>query len=135
MSNFTFAHNVFDAICILKSFNNHISVVVCNFFEIGTVSKWRIREWVKSYPAKCFTPLPDDKILVLSKLKAIIRNNININLKMKSVHSRVEKKMEKMLVTCAVSFSQNVSKRLFPSLCHERLMEELTNFINKKTAF
>ena len=92
MSNFTFAHNVFDAICILKSFNSHISVVVCNFFEIGTVSKWRIREWVKSYSAKCFTPLPDDKILVLSKLKAIIRNNININLKMKSVHSRVEKK-------------------------------------------
>ena len=46
MSNFTFFHNVFYAICILKSFNSHISVVVCNFFEFGTVSKWCIREWV-----------------------------------------------------------------------------------------
>ena len=35
------------AICILKSFNSHISVVVCSFFEFGTVSKWCIRDWVK----------------------------------------------------------------------------------------
>ena len=47
MSNFTFFHNVFYAICILKSFKNHVSVVVCSFFEFGTVSKWCIREWVK----------------------------------------------------------------------------------------
>ena len=47
MSNFTFFHNVFYAICILNSFNNHISVVVCSFFEFRTVSKWFIREWVK----------------------------------------------------------------------------------------
>ena len=46
MSNFTFFHNVFYAICILKSFNSHISVVVCSFFEFGMVSKWCIREWV-----------------------------------------------------------------------------------------
>ena len=26
--------------------NSHIAVVVCSFFELGTVSKWRIREWV-----------------------------------------------------------------------------------------
>ena len=32
---------------ILKSFYSHISVVVCSFFEFGTVSKWYIREWVK----------------------------------------------------------------------------------------
>ena len=48
MSNFTFFHNVFHAICILKSFNSHISVVVFSFFEFGTVSKWCIEEWVKS---------------------------------------------------------------------------------------
>ena len=47
MSNFTFFHNVFYAICILKSFNSHISVVVNSFFEFGTVSKWCNREWVK----------------------------------------------------------------------------------------
>ena len=47
MSNFTFFHNVFYAICILKSFNNHISFVTCIFFEFGMVSKWCIREWVK----------------------------------------------------------------------------------------
>ena len=49
MSNFTFFHNVFYAICILKFFNSHISVVVWNFFELGTVSKQCIREWVKSH--------------------------------------------------------------------------------------
>ena len=47
MSSFTFFHNAFYGICILKSFNNHISVVVCSFFEFGTISKWCIREWVR----------------------------------------------------------------------------------------
>ena len=47
MSNFTFSHNVFYTRYILKSFNSHISVVVCSFFVIGTVSKWYIREWFK----------------------------------------------------------------------------------------
>ena len=46
MSNFTFFHIVFYAICILKSFNSQISVVVCSFFEFGIVSKCCIREWV-----------------------------------------------------------------------------------------
>ena len=45
MGNFTFFHYVFYAICILKSFNSHTSVVVCSFFEFGTVSKWCITEW------------------------------------------------------------------------------------------
>ena len=44
MSNFTFCHNVFYAISILKSFNSHISVVVCSFFEFGMVSKCCIGE-------------------------------------------------------------------------------------------
>ena len=50
MSNFTFFHNFFYAICILKSSNSHIShisVVVCSFFEFWTVLKWCIREWVE----------------------------------------------------------------------------------------
>ena len=38
--------DVFYAICILKSFNSHISVVVCSFFELEMVSKWCIRECV-----------------------------------------------------------------------------------------
>ena len=46
--NFTFFHNVFYAIYILQSFNNLISVVFCSFFEFGTVSKWWIRELVKT---------------------------------------------------------------------------------------
>ena len=33
MSNFTFFHNVFYAYCMLKSFNSHISVFVCTFFN------------------------------------------------------------------------------------------------------
>ena len=45
MSNFTFFHNVFHAVYILKSFDSHILVVVCSFFEFGTVSKWCIWEW------------------------------------------------------------------------------------------
>ena len=52
MRNFTFFHNVFYTICILKSFNSHISVVVCSIFEFGTISKSRTREWVKvPYPS------------------------------------------------------------------------------------
>ena len=47
MSNFTFFHSVFYAIFIFKFLNSHISVVVCNFFEFGMVSKRCIREWVK----------------------------------------------------------------------------------------
>ena len=38
---------MFFAICILKSFNSHISFVACKLFEFGTVSKWCIREWVQ----------------------------------------------------------------------------------------
>ena len=38
ISNFTFSHNDFYEICMLKSFNSHISVVVWSFFEFGTVS-------------------------------------------------------------------------------------------------
>ena len=48
LSSFTFFHNVFYAICILKSFNSHISVVAHCFFR--TVSKWCLREWVKMNP-------------------------------------------------------------------------------------
>ena len=47
MSNFTFFQTVFFAICIFKSLNSHISVVVCSFFEFGIVWKWCIREWIK----------------------------------------------------------------------------------------
>ena len=52
MSNFTFFYNVFYAICILKSFNSHISDVVCSFFEFGTASKWCIMEWVNNWRRK-----------------------------------------------------------------------------------
>ena len=46
MSNVTFLHNIFYAICILKSLNSLISVVVYSFFKFGVVLKWCIREWV-----------------------------------------------------------------------------------------
>ena len=49
-SNFTFFHNVFYAICISKSFDSHILVIICSFFEFGTVTKWCIREWVNPFP-------------------------------------------------------------------------------------
>ena len=39
-------HIFFYAVCILKSFNSHSSVVVCSFFEFGAVSKYCIRERV-----------------------------------------------------------------------------------------
>ena len=47
LRNFTPFHNLIYAICILKSFNSNITVVICSFFEFGMVSKWYIREWVK----------------------------------------------------------------------------------------
>ena len=83
MSNFTFSHNVFYATCILKSFNGHISVVICSFFEFGTVSKWCIREWVNMLSIS-------HKFLERSILKTLL-----------------EKK--KMLVNSMYSFSNNVS--------------------------
>ena len=52
---FTFIHNVFYAICIFKSFNGHISVIVCCSFEFGAVSKWCIREWVKCKAEELFS--------------------------------------------------------------------------------
>ena len=48
MSNFTFFHNDYYAICVFMSFISHISGVVCNFFEFGTISKWNIREWINN---------------------------------------------------------------------------------------
>ena len=47
MSNFAFFHNVFYAICILKSFNSHVSIVIFSFFEFGAASKLSITERVK----------------------------------------------------------------------------------------
>ena len=47
MSNFTLFNNVFYGICILKSLNSHISVVVCSFFEFWTFSRWCIWKRVK----------------------------------------------------------------------------------------
>ena len=35
---------------VSKSFNSHILVVVCSFFEFGTASKWCIWEWVNPFP-------------------------------------------------------------------------------------
>ena len=49
MNNLAFFHNVLYAICIIRFFNSHISVVVCGVFDFGTVSKWCIREWVKPH--------------------------------------------------------------------------------------
>ena len=64
MSNFTLFQNVFYGICILKSFNSHISVVVCSFFEFGTVSKrYGLRH---------------NKHVALSRLKAFEDNIINV---------------------------------------------------------
>ena len=47
LSNFTFFHNVFYTVFLLKSFPSHISVFVCSFFEFGKISKWCIGEWVE----------------------------------------------------------------------------------------
>ena len=82
MSNFTFFHNVFYAICTLKSSSSHTSVIICSFFELGTVSKWCIREWVN--------PLPHKKILDSSKLKAFADDKIRVTEKLKFVLERVE---------------------------------------------
>ena len=52
-----------------KSFNSHISVVVCSFFEFGTVSKWCIREWVKSQASSIQSDLTSVNVLNLGKCK------------------------------------------------------------------
>ena len=67
LSNFTFSHNVFYTICILKSFNSNISVVVCSFLKFGTVSKWSIRKWVKRLTA-CYCLVKCQAIFLVIKL-------------------------------------------------------------------
>ena len=67
MSNFTFFHNVFYTIWLFKSFNSHIWVVVCRFFEFGTVWKWRTREWVNVKLRKCNITICGEKNMVLSR--------------------------------------------------------------------
>ena len=53
MSNFTFFHNVFYAVCIFKSFDSHISDVLCSFFKFGMLSNGvlgnRLRFYVNMY--------------------------------------------------------------------------------------
>ena len=81
MSNFTFFHNVFYAISILKSFNRHITVVVCSFFEFGLVSKW------------CINPFPNKPWFLRVCIKSLLK-------------TLWEK--EKLLVTSNFSFSHSV---------------------------
>ena len=74
LCNFTCFHNVFYAICILKSFKSHISVFVCSCFEFGTVSKWCIREWINcigvpDHAIPCFKSPEKGKKLSVEKRK------------------------------------------------------------------
>ena len=48
--------DVFNGVLILKSFNSHVSVVLCSFFEFVTVSTWCIRELAKLGAAADFLP-------------------------------------------------------------------------------
>ena len=50
-----FSTMFFYAICIFKSFNSHITVVICSFLDFETVSKWCTREWVKEVVEGCQT--------------------------------------------------------------------------------
>ena len=83
-----------------------MSVVVCSFFEFGTVSKWCIRERVNS--------LPLNKILDLSKLKEFAVDNFEFNENGRKFSNRLKTlwEKEKLLVTSNFSFSHCVFKRL-----------------------
>ena len=59
LSNFTFFRNVFYAICILKSCNNHVTIVVCSFLEFGVVSKCCICECVNLDRSKILSSLAE----------------------------------------------------------------------------
>ena len=74
-SNFTFYHNVFYAIFISKVFNSHVSDVV--LFEFGKVSKWYIREWVKSTNQQNLRLLQTESVCTLP-IKFGKNNNIRI---------------------------------------------------------
>ena len=99
MSDSTFFHNVFYTICILKSFNSHISVVICSFFEFGTVSKWCIREWIKSraYSLQSYLIicLPNNKNFDMTKLKAFADDKLNVAKMMISLLNRKENNVGK----------------------------------------
>ena len=110
LSILTFFHTVFYTICIWKSFNSHISVVVCSFFEFEIVSKWSIREWVNL----------DGTIGVTGLNGSYKLKNFNV---VKLIFFYCKKELQtffekqKMLVTGVFSFSNNVFKRLLPQGC------------------
>ena len=56
MSNFTFFHNVFYAICILESFYNHISIVVCSSLNLGQSQNGVLGNGLIQVRANNFTP-------------------------------------------------------------------------------
>ena len=84
LSNFTFLHNVFYVICNLKSFNSHISVVICSFFEYGAVSKWYIREWINltrlNIPMDAMDPLSDCTFCAVGENKHKVFNVVGKSL-------------------------------------------------------
>ena len=75
-------HNVLYAICILKSFNSHISVVVGGFFQFRMDSKWCIREWFSPFSNKpwflrvCSTSLSKT---LWEKEKLLVRSNFSFS--------------------------------------------------------
>ena len=104
------------AICILKSFASHISVIVCSFFEFGKVSKWCVREWVNS--------LPHNKILDWSKFKSFPDDKIILTRKFKFGLGRVENIFRKgeMLVTCIFCILNYVFKSFLFQRCYNSVL-------------
>ena len=133
MSNFTFFHNVFYAICILKSLNSHISVVICSFFEFRTVSKWCIREW---YKTRCCIrtvvslPITRQQMLDWSKLKD---DNFEFNENSKKFSDQVENTVGKGEFACyeqSLLFPQCFQKARFPGASKGVIVWEWIKAVN-----
>ena len=111
MSNFSFSHNVFKNCLLLMCQNEYLWSKGLTHFNIYFVNSWYLL---------FFNPIPNDKILNQSKLKAFADSKMNLTKKLKFAFEKVENivgKKEKMLVTSIFSFSNNVFKRLLTQGC------------------
>ena len=85
-----FLHNVFYAICFLKFYISHISVVVCSFFKFGTVSKWCIREWIKliAFEANNFRcGINNGKVIDVIKIQEGNDGPVSLHWLIREIHS------------------------------------------------
>ena len=150
MSNFTFFHNVFYAICILKSFNSPISVVVSGSLNLGRSQNGVLRNGLRGgvtgdhsfmHGFILISPNTRRQILDYSKSKQSADYNFKFDENIRKFSKQLENTVgkEKLLVSSNFSFSHSVFKKLVShghqkmSLCWNGFMNSLRGSVTETT--